>query len=145
MNRFHWHLTEDQGWRIEIKKYPKLTQIAAFRKHTLIGHYNDQPHQFDGQRYGGFYTQQEVAELVAYAEAQFITIIPEIELPGHSQAALAAYPQLACTEGPFEVATTWGIKRRSVLSYRNDLSVPGRCTKRSNGFVSEQIYSYRWR
>jgi hexosaminidase len=109
MNRFHWHLTEDQGWRIEIKKYPKLQEIAAFRKETVIGHNNDQPRRFDGQRYGGYYTHEEVREVVAYARDRFVTVIPEIEMPGHSQAALAAYPELACTEGPFEVATHWGI------------------------------------
>ena len=109
MNYFHWHLTEDQGWRIEIKKYPRLTEISAFRDETLVGHYNDQPHQFDGQRYGGFYTQEEVKEIVAYAQSRFITVIPEIELPGHSQAVLAAYPELACNEGPFKVMTKWGV------------------------------------
>lgn len=109
MNRFHWHLTEDQGWRIEIKKYPKLTEIGGFRNGTLIGHYNDQPHQFDNKRYGGFYTQEEVKEVIAYAEAQYITIVPEIELPGHAQAALAAYPELGCTPGPFEVLQKWGV------------------------------------
>ncbi|MDN5202642.1 glycoside hydrolase family 20 protein [Fulvivirgaceae bacterium BMA10] len=109
MNTFHWHLTEDQGWRIEIKKYPKLTEIGAYRKETLVGHYNDQPHKFDGKRYGGYYTQEEVKEIVQYAKERFVTIIPEIEMPGHSLAALAAYPELGCTEGPFEVATKWGI------------------------------------
>lgn len=109
MNRFHWHLTEDQGWRIEIKKYPKLQEVSAYRKETLIGHYNDQPHQFDGQRYGGYYTQDEVREIVAYAAERFITVIPEIELPGHAQAAIAAYPELGCTGKPVEVATKWGI------------------------------------
>lgn len=109
MNRFHWHLTEDQGWRIEIKKYPKLQEIAAYRKETLLGHYSDQPHQFDGKRYGGYYTQEEVKEIVAYAADRCITIIPEIEMPGHSRAALAAYPELGCADGPYEVATKWGI------------------------------------
>ncbi len=109
MNRFHWHLTEDQGWRIEIKKYPKLQEIAAYRKETLVGHYSDQPHQFDGKKYGGFYTQDEIREVVAYAKDRFITVIPEIEMPGHSQAALAAYPELGCTDGPFETATKWGV------------------------------------
>ncbi len=108
-NRFHWHLTEDQGWRIEIKKYPKLQEIAAWRKETLVGHYSDQPHQFDGKRYGGYYTQDEVREVVRYAAERHITVIPEIELPGHSLAALSAYPELACTPGPFEAATKWGI------------------------------------
>lgn len=109
MNKFHWHLTEDQGWRIEIKKYPKLQEVAAYRKETLKGHYSDQPHQFDGKRYGGYYTQEEIKEVVKYAQDRFINIIPEIEMPGHSRAALAAYPELGCTDGPFEVATKWGI------------------------------------
>lgn len=109
MNTFHWHLTEDQGWRIEIKKYPKLQEVAAYRNETLIGHYSDQPHQFDGKRYGGFYTQDEVKDIVAYAKDRFVTVIPEIELPGHSQAALAAYPELGCTGEQIEVAKKWGV------------------------------------
>lgn len=108
-NTFHWHLTEDQGWRIEIKKYPKLPEIAAFRKETLIGHYSDQPHKFDGQRYGGYYTQEEIKEVVAYAKQRHITIVPEIEMPGHALAALSAYPELGCTGGPYEAATLWGV------------------------------------
>lgn len=127
-NHFHWHLTEDQGWRIEIKKYPKLQEVAAFRKETLIGHYNDQPHKFDGKKYGGFYTQEEVRDIVSYATERNITVVPEIEMPGHSLAALAAYPELGCrldrskgpqgsaTAGgevpeqpPYEVATKWGV------------------------------------
>ncbi|MBK9254908.1 MAG: beta-N-acetylhexosaminidase [Saprospiraceae bacterium] len=108
-NNFHWHLTEDQGWRIEIKKYPKLQEIAAFRKETLIGHYSDKPHKFDGKRYGGYYTQDEIKEVVAYAAERNINVIPEIEMPGHAQAALAAYPELGCGPGPYEVATKWGI------------------------------------
>ena len=109
MNTFHWHLTEDQGWRIEIKKYPKLQEIAAYRKETLIGHYNDQPHQFDGKPYGGFYTQEQIKEVVAYAKTRQVTIIPEIEMPGHSQAAIAAYPELGCSGEQVEVATKWGV------------------------------------
>lgn len=108
-NAFHWHLTEDQGWRIEIKKYPKLQEIAAYRKETLIGHYNDQPHQFDGKKYGGYYSQEEVKEIVAYATERNIEVIPEIEMPGHSLAALAAYPELGCGQGTYEVATKWGV------------------------------------
>ncbi len=96
MNIFHWHLTEDQGWRIEIKKYPKLTEVAAWRLQ-------------DGKRYGGFYTQDEIRDVVAYAADRFITVVPEIEMPGHALAALAAYPEYSCTGGPFEVSTTWGI------------------------------------
>lgn len=109
MNTFHWHLTEDQGWRIEIKKYPKLQEIAAFRNETLIGHYSDEPHQFDGKKYGGFYTQKEIKEIVKYASERQITVIPEIEMPGHSQAAIAAYPELGCTGNQLEVATKWGV------------------------------------
>ncbi len=109
MNTFHWHLTEDQGWRIEIKKYPKLTEVGAWRKETLIGHYNDQPRKFDGKPYGGFYTQDEVKEVLAFAASRHVTVIPEIELPGHALAALASYPELGCTKGPYEVQTYWGI------------------------------------
>jgi hexosaminidase len=109
MNTFHWHLTEDQGWRIEIKKYPKLQEIAAFRNETLIGHYSEQPHKFNGKKYGGFYTQEEIKDIVKYASERQITIIPEIEMPGHSQAAIAAYPELGCTGEQFEVATKWGV------------------------------------
>ena len=107
MNVFHWHLTEDQGWRIEIKKYPKLTEVGAWRKETVIGRNSD---EYDGKPHGGFYTQEEVREIVAYAKERFITVVPEIEMPGHSQAALAAYPEFSCTGGPFEVRTKWGVE-----------------------------------
>ena len=109
LNYFHWHLTEDQGWRIEIKKYPKLTEIGGYRNGTLIGHANDKPHEFDGKRYGGFYTQEEIKEVVEYAATQFVTVVPEIELPGHAQAALTAYPELSCTDEPLEVWKRWGV------------------------------------
>jgi len=109
MNIFHWHLTEDQGWRIEIKKYPKLAEVAAYRDETLIGHGGVKPFKYDGKKYGGFYTQDEAREIVAYAAKRFITVIPEIELPGHSQAVLTAYPELGCTGGPYEVAKRWGV------------------------------------
>ena len=99
MNTFHWHLTEDQGWRIEVKKYPRLASVAAWRSETMG---NGVPH-------GGFYTQDDVREIVQYAKDRFITVVPEIEMPGHSQAALAAYPDLSCSGGPFKVATEWGI------------------------------------
>jgi len=108
MNTFHWHLTDDQGWRIEIKKYPKLTEVGAWRNATLKGHYSEWPHQYDSTRYGGFYTQDDIREIVAYAEKRHVTIVPEIEMPGHSMAALASYPNLACSGGPFDVATEWG-------------------------------------
>jgi hexosaminidase len=97
LNRFHWHLTEDQGWRIEIKKYPRLTEIGAWRTEP------------DGTRHGGFYTQEEIRDVVAYAQERFVTVVPEIEMPGHSRAALAAYPELSCTGGPFEVANQWSV------------------------------------
>lgn len=97
MNVFHWHLTEDQGWRIEIKKYPKLTEIGSVRKNA------------DGSTYGGFYTQDQIREVVAYAASRFIDVMPEIEMPGHSVAALASYPELSCTGGPFVVRTAWGV------------------------------------
>lgn len=109
MNTFHWHLTDDQGWRIEIKKYPELTAKGAFRKETLIGHYEDKPQKYDGKRYGGFYTQEDIKEVVAYAKAHKVTIIPEIEMPGHATAAISAYPELGCTGKQIPVATTWGV------------------------------------
>jgi len=108
-NTFHWHLTEDQGWRIEIKKYPKLAEIAAYRDSTVIGHGDAENPKYDGQRYGGYYTQEQIKDIVQYAAERHITIIPEIEMPGHSLAALSAYPELACTPGPFQAATTWGV------------------------------------
>ncbi|MFK7787302.1 MAG: beta-N-acetylhexosaminidase [Crocinitomicaceae bacterium] len=108
-NIFHWHLTDDQGWRIEIKKYPKLTEIGAFRDSTMIGHYSDNPRKFDTKRYGGFYTQDQVRDVIAYAADRFITVVPEIELPGHSRAALAAYPELSCTGEQLGVPGTWGV------------------------------------
>lgn len=94
MNYFHWHLTEDQGWRIEIKKYPKLTQAGAYRNGTIIGHFPGTGN--DNTRYGGYYTQDEIREVVNYAAKRYITVIPEIEMPGHSSAAIAAYPELSC-------------------------------------------------
>jgi hexosaminidase len=109
LNTFHWHLTEDQGWRIEIKKYPKLSEVGAWRKETLIGHVKDKPHKFDGKPHGGFYTQEEAREIVKYAKERFITVVPEIEMPGHAKAAIASYPELGVTGKPVEVATYWGI------------------------------------
>lgn len=107
LNTFHWHLTEDQGWRIEIKKFPRLTEVGSVRKETLVGHYGSD--SYDGKSVGGFYTQEEVKEIVAYAADRFVTVVPEIEMPGHALAALAAYPELGCTGGPYEVGTTWGV------------------------------------
>ena len=110
INRFHWHLTDDQGWRIEIKKYPKLAEVSAWRDRTLIGKYVDGvPHVYKQERYGGFYAQEQIREVVAYARKKFVTVIPEIGMPGHAIAALAAYPELSCTGGPFEVEGRWGI------------------------------------
>ena len=106
MNQFHFHLSEDQGWRIEIKKYPELTTVGAYRNGTVIGHNGN---LYDTIRYGGFYTQDELHELIEYAAERHINIIPEIDLPGHMQAALACYPQLGCTGGPYEVWKRWGI------------------------------------
>ncbi len=116
MNVFHWHLTDDQGWRIEIKKYPKLTEIGSKRTGTVMGHNSDVD---DGQPYGGFYTQQEAKEIVEYARQRHITVIPEIDMPGHMKAALAAYPELGCTGGPYEVGHTWGVYK-DVLCLGNE-------------------------
>jgi len=107
MNTFHWHLTDDQGWRIEIKKYPLLKERGSKRKETMAGAYDN--HQFDGIPYEGFFSQEEIREVVKYAQERFITVIPEIEMPGHALAALASYPELACLPGTYEVATQWGV------------------------------------
>jgi len=107
MNVFHWHLTEDQGWRIEIKRYPKLTEVGSWRNGSMVGKYSD--NNIDSIRYGGFYTQEEIKEVVKYASERHITVVPEIEMPGHAMAALAAYPEYSCTGGPFEVAKKWGV------------------------------------
>lgn len=109
VNTMHFHLTEDQGWRIEIKKYPKLTTVGGYRKKTIVGYMWDNPTEWDTKRYGGFYTQEDIKEVVAYAKKRFVEIIPEIEMPGHSVAALTAYPEYSCTGGPFEVEGRWGV------------------------------------
>ena len=106
MNRLHWHLTDDQGWRIEIKKYPRLTEVGGWRNGTTLGH--NSPVN-DGICYGGFYTQEEIRDIVRYAADRYITIIPEVDMPGHMVAALTAYPQLGCTGGPYEVWGMWGV------------------------------------
>ncbi len=119
VNRFHWHLTEDQGWRIEIKKYPKLTEVGSKRSETVIGHNSG---KYDGKPYGGFYTQEQAREIVAYAAERYITVIPEIDLPGHMLGALAAYPELGCTGGPYEVWRQWGVSE-DVLCAGNDQTI----------------------
>ena len=104
MNVFHWHLTDDQGWRIEIKSHPGLTQIGSMRKETIIGKHNGPgPHKYDGKPHGGYYTQEQIREIVQYAADRNIAVIPEIDIPGHMQAALASYPHLGCTGGPYEI------------------------------------------
>ena len=111
LNTFHWHLTDDQGWRIEIKRYPRLTEIGGYRTRTQIGGFHEDPITYEQGRYGGYYTQDEIREVVAYAAKRHIAVIPEIEMPGHATAALAAYPALACGHGPksFETSGRWGV------------------------------------
>lgn len=110
MNVFHWHLTEDQGWRMEVKKYPELTKVGSKRARTISNRYQYQGNwTFDDQPYEGYYTQQEIREVVAYAKARCVQVIPEIDLPGHMLAALATYPHLGCTGGPYQVGDRWGI------------------------------------
>lgn len=106
MNKFHWHLTEDQGWRLEIKKYPKLTEVGSIRCGTMVKKDWD---SCDSIPYGGYYTQEEARDIVKYAAERYITVIPEIDMPGHMVAAITAYPELGCTGGPYEVRTTWGV------------------------------------
>jgi len=111
LNNFHWHLTDDQGWRIEIKKYPRLTQVASMRAETVIGSYRERnPQQYDNTSHGGFYTQDQIRDVVRYAAARYINVVPEIEMPGHAQAALAAFPELSCDPSlDYKVAGTWGV------------------------------------
>lgn len=109
INMFHWHLTDDQGWRIEIKRYPRLAEVASRRKETLVSHWEKPDHRYDATPYGGYYTQDEIREIVAYAAERQIDVMPEIDLPGHMLAVLAAYPELGCTGGPYEVGTRWGV------------------------------------
>lgn len=120
INYFHWHLTEDQGWRIEIKKYPKLTEIGSKRSGTVVGHNSDVD---DNIPYGGYYTQEDAKEIVRYAQQRHITVIPEIDLPGHTRALLAAYPEMGCTQGPYEVGHNWGIYE-DVLCLGNEKIYP---------------------
>lgn len=133
VNTFHWHLTDDQGWRIEIKKYPKLAQISSKRSGTLVGWYGDyasmKDFKFDGKEHSGYYTQKQIKEVVEYAAKRYITIVPEIEMPGHSVCVLAAYPELACKPGKYEVATYWGVfedivcpTEQTITFYENILS-----------------------
>lgn len=119
LNTFHWHLTDDQGWRIEIKKYPLLTELASVRKETVIGRL---PGKWDGTPHGGFYTQDEAKEIVEYAAKRYINVIPEIDMPGHMRAALHAYPNLGCTGGPYDVWTEWGVTPE-VLCAGNDTTL----------------------
>lgn len=120
INRFHWHLTDDQGWRIEIKKYPKLMSVASERKETVVGRWYSGI--YDGKPYGGYYTHDELRDVIDYAAKRHITIIPEVDLPGHMQAALTAYPELGCTGGPYEVRTIWGVSQ-DVLCVGNDFTL----------------------
>jgi len=112
LNTFHWHLTDDQGWRIEIKRYPRLTKVGAWRKETIVGHYrrNLETPVFDGKPHGGFYTQDDVREIVSYAQERHVNVVPEIEMPGHAQAAIAAYPELGNVDEPLQASTYWGIR-----------------------------------
>ena len=110
LNRFHWHLTDDQGWRIEIKKYPNLVKIGSWRKQTILGH-RRYSKVFDGTPHGGYYSQEEIKDIVKYAAERYIEVIPEIDMPGHMVAALASYPHLGCRDEKFEVRTNWGISK----------------------------------
>ncbi len=119
-NVFHWHLTEDQGWRIEIKAYPRLTEVGAWRRETRFGH-SALTCPGDGIGHGGFYSQKDVREIVAYAAERHITVVPEIEMPGHAQAALASYPHLGCTDDPLEVSTHWGVHKNLYNAGKEEL------------------------
>ena len=129
LNSFHWHLTDDQGWRIAIRKYPRLTEVGGWRDATLIGEHKTDSTKwvFDGKRHGGFYTQDDIREIVAYATERFINVVPEIEMPGHAQAAIAAYPELGTTGGQIAVMQVWGVSKNilkpsdSVVAFMQDV------------------------
>ncbi len=144
MNVFHWHLTDDHGWRIEIKKYPKLTEVAAWRPENGFGFASNSTTAYgpDG-RYGGFYTQDDIRDVVKYAAARHITVVPEIEMPGHATAALAAYPQLGSTPGPFTPEMTAGVFHGIYNRPMRRRSNFGRCHRGSVAVVSRKIFSYR--
>jgi hexosaminidase len=108
LNVFHWHLTDDQGWRVEIKKYPKLTRVGAYRTASPLP---SEPEELDGKPYGGFYSQEQIKDVVSYAARRFVAVVPEIDMPGHSMAALAGYPELGCSGGPYAVPSRWGVKK----------------------------------
>lgn len=122
LNTFHWHLTGDQGWRIEIDAYPNLMETGAYRDQTLIGHFREKPRRFDGLKYGGYYSKEEMREVVAYAASKYITVIPEVEMPGHATAALASYPHLACESAPdsFKVAEYWGVHNNAFCAGKEE-------------------------
>ena len=142
-NTLHWHLTEDQGWRIEIKKYPKLTEIGAYRRETCLP---TSRNRFDGKPYGGFYTQDQIRELVAYAGERGITVVPEVELPGHSLAALTAYPELGCVGSDYQVRTNWGIDENIYCAGKDEVfTFPEGCLHRSSRSLSQRVHSYRRR
>ena len=139
LNTLHWHLTDDQGWRLEIKRYPRLTEVGSVRRHTMVG---KQWGSSDNTPYGGYYTQDEVRDVVAYAAENGITVIPEIDLPGHMLTALAAYPELGCTGGPYEVWGEWGVAKE-VLCAGNDKTfefLEGVLTEVMELFPSEYIH-----
>ncbi len=119
LNVLHLHLTDDQGWRVEIKSKPRLTSVGAWRRQSIVGHKNDEPRKYDGKRHGGYYTQEELREIVEYAQDRFIEVIPEIEMPGHTQSILAAYPQMACFPKDYEVSCDWGV-HKNVLCTREE-------------------------
>lgn len=123
LNVFHWHLTDDQGWRIEIKKHPELTQIGAWRGNTIVGRYvGGWDYPTDGKPHGGYYTQEQIKEIIAYAQQRYIMVVPEIDLPGHTTAVLASYPELACVPGEYKVSNRWGVLW-DVICAGNDASL----------------------
>ena len=148
MNTLHWHLTDDQGWRIEIKKYPRLTEVGAWRSQTLVGHSpgRDTTHNvYDKKPHGGFYTQDDVREIVAYARERFVRVVPEIEMPGHSQAAIAAYPSLGNFGDTVRVWDQWGVTPHILNPSRHDHRVHAGRAHRGDGALSRRVHSRRRR
>ncbi len=144
MNTFHWHLTDDQGWRIESKKYPKLNEIGSVRHRTVVGYLGSG--EYDNTDYGGYYTQEQMKEVVAYAAERYINVLPEIDLPGHTLSVLASYPEFGCTGGPYEVCPDWGVFPDVISLHRQRAGqVRGGYSGRADRDISLQVHPHRRR
>jgi hexosaminidase len=144
MNKLHLHLTDDQGWRVEIKKYPKLTEIGSIRECTIKGHAGKAPRRYDNTPHGGFYTQEDIKEMVTYAKEREIDIIPEIDMPGHMQAAIAAYPELGCTDMTLKPLCMWGISQHILNVNESTIAFMKNVLDENHGHLSLLLCPCGW-